>query len=365
MKAIFDYFTSDTFGFLLKLLTAVAAAAFGMLGIGTKVRNEDESLNGYGWTALVGIIVAGILAIGTSVYEFTTTAAKDKAAQAQTQQLLLAVRRGIYPLKGMNASFSLSFDQDVEGFAAYKKSLRAALPAELDCSSSSKIYYCAEPDTMAHAVLIPGTSPLFPKKGSLVRFIIEHLKPMISMFKRVAPTSPNGAPDYQFLGEFSLEFGIHEPEQWFIYYNYSTDKLGVSVVSFEVPDDVIVSSHVYSLVDFIPGFMAATVDVDFDSLCIALQRYGIGMSNCGPRVFAPLTRNLAIRMGLVQFKYPKVISFSTDPVLECAKRKYPTSFIFNDIDSPTFLGTINSKVPDLDREKGCEAITKPHAAVLD
>ena len=59
---IVDFFTSEMFGFLLKLFSGLAAAAFGMLGIGTKTREDDGRLTRNGKIALAGIIVAGLLA---------------------------------------------------------------------------------------------------------------------------------------------------------------------------------------------------------------------------------------------------------------------------------------------------------------
>jgi hypothetical protein len=56
VKSIIDFLTSETFGFLLKLLAGLATAAFGILGIGTQTRDKQGKLTRNGWIALVGII---------------------------------------------------------------------------------------------------------------------------------------------------------------------------------------------------------------------------------------------------------------------------------------------------------------------
>ena len=95
MKTIVEFFTSDTFGFLLKLFSGLAAAAFGILGIGTKTREDNGRLTRNGKIALTGIIVAGFLAIGTSVYEFTTGQKQAEEAAKKSEKLMLSVQRGL------------------------------------------------------------------------------------------------------------------------------------------------------------------------------------------------------------------------------------------------------------------------------
>lgn len=69
MHAVIAWLTSPTLGFVLKVFGGVTAAAFGVLGVGAETRDVLGRLNRKGWIALTGILVGGILAMGTSVYE--------------------------------------------------------------------------------------------------------------------------------------------------------------------------------------------------------------------------------------------------------------------------------------------------------
>ncbi len=159
MDTILKFFTSDSFGFVLRVLTCFAAAAFGMLGIGTKTRKDYGSLTLNGWIALVGIVVAAILSVGTSVYEFITSQEKAKAAQAQSERLILSVRRGIYPLKGITASFDIYFDQDIAGLAEYKKSVRKEISEAPNCATARDFRCYGQSDGKPYSYVIPSTSP--------------------------------------------------------------------------------------------------------------------------------------------------------------------------------------------------------------
>jgi len=79
MGGLTTFLQSSAFGFLLKLFAGLAAAGFGIMGVGVETRAESGALNRKGWIALVGIIVAGLLAVVTSIYEFTTAEKKERA----------------------------------------------------------------------------------------------------------------------------------------------------------------------------------------------------------------------------------------------------------------------------------------------
>ena len=91
--------TSPTTGFLLKLFGGLTAAAFGILGVGAKTREDDGRLNCKGLIALIGILVGGILALGTSVYEFAVSQQKERDDRRRSERLMLSIQRGVYPMR--------------------------------------------------------------------------------------------------------------------------------------------------------------------------------------------------------------------------------------------------------------------------
>lgn len=57
-KSITAFLTSATVGFVLKLLAGLSGAAFGVLGLGAKTRDDEGKLTRQGWVALYGIIAS-------------------------------------------------------------------------------------------------------------------------------------------------------------------------------------------------------------------------------------------------------------------------------------------------------------------
>lgn len=115
MNTLKLFFTSPLFGFLLKLLSGLAAAAFGLFGIGTKTRDDNGKFTRDGRIALIGVLVAGVIAGTTSIYEFSVGHEKDRQEHLQSQRLMLSVQRGLYPLRGVSGELRLTFTQDFAG----------------------------------------------------------------------------------------------------------------------------------------------------------------------------------------------------------------------------------------------------------
>jgi hypothetical protein len=72
--AVFVFLSWPTFGFLLKLFSGLAAAGFGILGIGTKTRLDSGKLTKEGKVALVGILVAGAIGSIATINDFVSSA---------------------------------------------------------------------------------------------------------------------------------------------------------------------------------------------------------------------------------------------------------------------------------------------------
>src|SRR5258708_2946331 len=95
---------APTMGFLLKLFAGLAALGFGILGVGAETRDAGGKLTRKGWIALIGIIVAGILALGTSISEFVAGQEKEQAERRHNERLMLSVQRNLYPLRSVRVS---------------------------------------------------------------------------------------------------------------------------------------------------------------------------------------------------------------------------------------------------------------------
>ena len=263
--------------------------------------------------------------------------------------------RGIYPFRGITASFVVSFDQDIPGLATYKKSLHAAISKSSSCDHLKGLSCYGYDNGKVYEYLIPSTSPLFPQRGSIVRLVVEGLGVNFGIYRRSPPHAGQDVPTYRWLGGFGIELWIHPPTEWHLLYDVDRDYLYVQVEKSEVPDEDVLRSQVYSLVDFIPGLIMATADFADDPLCDDLKN--IGVSKCRD-ILDPLTRHLSVSRVQLSFRYPKALYFSDQGALDCAGRRHPVVFILKDIDSGSDLGAHDNEVPALDKQKACEAITK-------
>jgi hypothetical protein len=365
VKTIVNFFTSETFGFLLKLFSGFAAAAFGMLGIGTKTRNDDGSLTGNGWIALVGIIVAGVLAIGTSIYEFTTTATKAKVAQAQSEQLLLAVRRGIYPLKGIMADVTYRLGRDAPYLKAYVELLRKKLPRNHITCKDTKSYTCGdlEPDK-TFTYEITSASPLYPKDGTKAQAFIDGLGVRVVMI-RMTPDKSAVVPRNTIARSFYFVAHNYAPAPPpivgetmasgpTITFHPANGQLDLSIEQIAVPDSAVTQSGVYSLVDVFPGFVA------IQATALAGNRgecdFCVMPGKAAQRDIAVIT-SLSLR-----FPYPKALGIDEDDTdFECSAKKtgdFQVIMLPDDIDALSEKGSRFVDKPETHKDSVCAILAQ-------
>src|SRR5450631_104809 len=195
-----DFFKD--WGFLLKLLSGLASAAFGMMGVGAETRDKTSNkLTRKGWIALTGVIVSGLIGIVTAVYEHHAEDAKAQREKLRNEQLILSVRRGIYPLRGITAAFDLDFDQDIPGFDNYKHRLFNVVGKSKSCDHTTGFRCWAFDDKgQVYQYRIPSSSPLFPKPRTLLRDVLDNLGIQFLMLKRLPPEENKGQLRYKQLG---------------------------------------------------------------------------------------------------------------------------------------------------------------------
>ncbi len=178
-KEIFIFLTSSAFGFVLKLVAGIATAGFGILGIGAKTRDDAGRLTSEGKVALIGILISAIIGGASGVYDFVSGQRAAEVERQKSQRLMLSVQRGIYPLRGITGDLVIGFRQDFLGLADYKTTLRKALPAH-GCTETPE-YYCEDDNDSGTVWAIPERSPLFPRRNSAVRRVLDQLGVSVSL----------------------------------------------------------------------------------------------------------------------------------------------------------------------------------------
>jgi len=298
-------------GFLLKIFTAIAAAGFGILGVGTRTRDADGKLTKNGKTALCGIIVTAILATSAAVYEFAKGQKDAAAERVKSQHLLLAVERGIYPIKGLTSDLIIDIKKDV-GVKEYEEMLLHALPpqgSQEPCRQREQ-YLCTDPpDGSGRIYTVSATSPLYPKTGSVADVYLQNIFIEIAMFK---PDHPGAEPN-RFSQRKSFGFRLNQthPKATDLHFTPSTGALQYDIRDLSIPDELVVDSGFYSLADISPGFVTAGSDIAGRYMPITPVCESLRITTAQDCLAAKmdLEESTEIDTFRLKFPYPKSIAF--------------------------------------------------------
>jgi hypothetical protein len=300
--------TSPTFGFLLKLLAGLGAAVFGILGVGAETRDDNGRLTRTGWVALIGIVIAGVLAVSTSVYEFVTGQEKERAELLRNESILASVQRNLYPLHGVMASFQMQTDYNSVEVTQYKKILHDQISQNRQCKGSVGFTcYGVGVEGTYVSYRIYSSSRLFPRPGSELREVLENLYVYVQLFKREPKkdaTSTDSKP-FKYLGRFFVDWREGLPKKVWLEYDLDKNSLAFGAENYPVKDEEVSTAGVYSLVDFVPGAVVATPEVSDDRLC---ERLHLDVDTCRTKVLDSLAQRVALQTLQLKFPYPKSVT---------------------------------------------------------
>jgi len=97
---------------------------FGMYGVGVKARDGAGRLTKEGRIVLVGIVLGGLVAISTAVWQTYTRQISAAAERARFSRLLESVERVTYATKDGHVSFEYEIKMEGPSFAGYMKRLQ-------------------------------------------------------------------------------------------------------------------------------------------------------------------------------------------------------------------------------------------------
>lgn len=183
---------NSAFGLWTKIIAAIGAAAFGILGVGKDTRLAGK-LTRTGWIALIGIVVSGELALTSTFSDAISGEKKDRL-------LLVSVQRGVYPFRGLTLWMEVPLDKDFYGLEAYKATLRNAFPVSADEARKGTPAHPLEIPEAGGLHPVPAGSRLFPAQGSPVYTIISNLTLDLLLFAYNDHPTPPQSSKYTFLG---------------------------------------------------------------------------------------------------------------------------------------------------------------------
>jgi len=289
--------TSPTFGFLLKLFAGLATAGFGMMGIGVETREANGQLNRKGHIALIGIIVSGILAVGTSIYEFGAGLKKEQEELKRSQRLLSSVERGLYPLRGMKVSFRLRIDPNLQGSKEFKNFiLQQCRRPRTHCTKT--LYGDVE-----SAYSVPVLSRGFPEKRSIVREVLDSITLEIGFFQR--PRTDNSAAiapgSIKSLNGVNLIWREDLKKHSMLSYDSTENVLFLVVRDYPVREDQFYGTDAYSLSDLTPGVITAHADLWASGFCEDFEA-----ASCNQQL-RPVLGKVFLTQVELKFPYPTTI----------------------------------------------------------
>jgi hypothetical protein len=352
MQTIKAFLATPLFGFLLKVSTSIAAVVFGILGVGLQTRKPDGHLNRNGWIALSGIVVAGLLALGTSAYEFIVGEKKDQAEHEKSQKLLLTVQSGLYPFREVSGSFTVRFTGKFADLTEYRNILAGVMPKDKFSHTSTKDFFYSDQDDDGSFYAIPATSRLFPNPNSRVVRFLNRLAVSIS-FVRFA--SGDKKQPYQVIGGTSFTVGEIHFQKHVLRFQPTTQTMWYDVSGFTLPDALSLRSGIYSIAEIFPGFLAASPTIV--GPCDKLLNL-----TCSPFGRADTQEGVSLDELRLTFQYPKALRIDSDSI-HCHSKERGNLIIEmfpEDIGVIDERGNIAVIVPSSAHEKSiCNAFNDP------
>lgn len=316
--------STPTTGFLLKLFAGLATAGFGLLGIGSVTRDHAGKLTRSGWIAFTGILVGAVFVVGACLYDFVTGQESERLTKIRSQQLLMSVRRGIFPMRSLRISAEVLMAGDVAPLKSFKSKVRDLATRDRTCKAVPHILRC-------NGISIDGSSPpvlyevklgsaLFPKEGSDIRRLIDFIYVHVSILRETS-IDDSAAPQKgqqrraQYLGRFFAGWDRQGlPKDTLLSYNYRDDTLTLAIEDLAISDAEVITAGLYSLVDFLPGYMRLIPNLAGDPMCSGRPDVGI----CSIPETIDFIKGLSLTSFRMSFPYPKEIRAYASPDTTCA-----------------------------------------------
>ena len=288
--------TWSMIGFLIKMLSGVFAIIFGIAGLGQDIRDADHKLTPKGRIVRRGIVIAGSLAIATTLYDYLSARKTAQEEKEKSDQLMLAVERGLYPIRGATVTLEIDLGSHVPELNDYEQQLRRELPSNVRQCPKSNDFDCDRQDDGALQYRISDRSRLFPVASSDARQYLNSIGAHIKLVR----LSPDAKNPYQPMGDFLFDIGELNGARSEIEFIPKTGNLQFSLRRGKIPDQTTIQTGVYSLGELFPGFISAVPTAV--NVPTSIQR----------RYRSDATKLMRLKYFRFDFEYPKAIDSSNN-----------------------------------------------------
>jgi hypothetical protein len=112
---------------ILKFVSIALSGTFGILGLLTKYRDENEKITRWGRIALIGILVTTFVAAVSQGLEARRSQESAKAETQKTQRLLHEISRTLQPLENLSVSLGISVSLENQDIRPYVERVQSKL----------------------------------------------------------------------------------------------------------------------------------------------------------------------------------------------------------------------------------------------
>lgn len=360
---MYDFLVALPLGVVLKLVSGLSAAAFGLLGL---ERQASGALTLKSRRAGIGIIVATALGIASVLYDFQSgrqASERERSYKAQQSEIIKRTRalteEAQYPFRDLVIDFKVDFSRGAPALAEYSSLVRKAFPPSYDCGKSADGCYGG-----AHEFdVISPSSPLFPKRTSTMGLLLANLTVTLLWGSADADLSQADVKLTP-LGSFRVGLSEAKVDRQFLAVHPSSDsaieRMAYVVEGLHVPIDVSNRTNITSLAKVFPGFVASWVDVRGTAMCgeMTSARLSRSFFECISGDEPAIAGSLFTGSVSVRFNYPKKLLVDGKVCQDGAGGWHGVVLgLPEDIETLTASGAFNGFFPGVGSSRVCGLVT--------
>jgi hypothetical protein len=360
MHNLYEYLTSPLVGFVLKIAALLATAGFGLMGVGVTTRDADGRLTRSGRVALAGVVVAATLSLATVVYDYAIQQRDAAIIQRRSEQLLMSVQRGLYPLRGATVEAIVRLGE-FPALARVKARMRLLIDVDRNCTKRRTGVSCYGIGADGNAFIydVEPSLAMEPGRDIVVHEVLKSLSVHVALYRSVTGPQASAGEAVAYVGRFFVDRRDGRG-QMMLRYDRRAESVEV-IFTVGVGNERLLESGTYSLVDVLPGFVRATPNVNREDLC---ERAKLDKSECDAAI-TPAYNGLSLNEMNISFEYPKQIRMTSNEETRCLAEDgngtaMGLAVALPDVDSLDSLGNVPAEFRTR-RPFACQVLTEAQA----
>jgi hypothetical protein len=309
---------------------------------------------------LTGVVIAATLSLATVVYEYAIQQRDAAIIQRRSEQLLMSVQRGLYPLRGATVEAIVRLGE-FPALARVKSRILRLIDADPNCTKRRTGVSCYGIGADGNAFIYDVEPSLAMEPGGrdIVHEVLKSLYVHVALYRSVADPQRSDGEAVAYVGRFFVD--RHDGRgRMTLRYDRSAESVEV-VFTVGVGNERLLESGTYSLVDVLPGFVRATPNISEERVC---ERAKLDESECDAAI-ASVDNGLSLNEMTISFEYPKQIRMTSTEETRCLAEDgngtgMGLAVALPDVDSLDSLGKVPAEFRSR-RPFACQVIAEAQA----